>query len=428
MSSVAPQFEHDRYEELCALSTAGVLTHAESEALRAHLDTCAACNRTLTQFQSLAHEAMPLLADARTQNSDAASLHEADALERLLARVQPIVGAEKGAASPSLARIAAWRGPVAAALVAGIALASYHVGRRQRIDAAAPPSAGIVVDAKEKLSHESLETALATARDRDAALEAVVAEKSAELKHLAADELKVEQHDQKTQEQLAEANTSYTASNLNMNEKLAALTTERDSSNARRNEIEQLYHDAQIELASLHSQRQQNLMRIASLEGQVGSLNVAMNSQSSRLDNDEQYLASDKDIRDLIGARNLYIADIMDVDENGSSRRPFGRVFYTKTKSLVFYAYDLDQQPGVKQASVFRVWGRTGPNDRKPLNLGVLYMDSETNRRWTLRVNNPEQLAQLESVFVTIEPRQLSDRPTGKPFLFASLRREPNHP
>ena|GEM_PF-6092069 len=37
-----------------------------------------------------------------------------------------------------------------------------------------------------------------------------------------------------------------------------------------------------------------------------------------------------------IGARNLYIADIMDVNESGESRRPFGRVFYTKTKSLIF--------------------------------------------------------------------------------------------
>jgi hypothetical protein len=55
-------------------------------------------------------------------------------------------------------------------------------------------------------------------------------------------------------------------------------------------------------------------------------------------------------------------------------------------------------------------------------------MDSETNRRWTLRVDDPKQLAQLEAVFVTIEPRPQADQPTGKPFLVASLRREANHP
>jgi hypothetical protein len=43
-------------------------------------------------------------------------------------------------------------------------------------------------------------------------------------------------------------------------------------------------------------------------------------------------------------------------------------------------------------------------------------------------VDNPEQLARLDSVFVTIEPREQTDKPTGKPFLYASLRREPNHP
>ena len=155
---------------------------------------------------------------------------------------------------------------------------------------------------------------------------------------------------------------------------------------------------------------------------------MAVNDQGKRAKTDEEYLASDKDVRDLIGARNLYIADIMDVSETGQSRKPFGRVFYTKTKSLIFYAYDLDRQPGVKQTSTFHVWGRTNAKDKEPINLGLLYMDSETNRRWTLRVNDPEQLARLDAVFVTIEPGKQIEKPSGKPFLYASLRREPNHP
>jgi len=32
-------------------------------------------------------------------------------------------------------------------------------------------------------------------------------------------------------------------------------------------------------------------------------------------------------------------------------------VFYTQNKSLVFYAFDLYHQPGVKNAGVFQVWG-----------------------------------------------------------------------
>ena len=45
-----------------------------------------------------------------------------------------------------------------------------------------------------------------------------------------------------------------------------------------------------------------------------------------------------------MGARNLYIAEVYDTDEKGATRKPYGRVFYTKEKSLIFYAYDLDQQ------------------------------------------------------------------------------------
>ena len=51
-------------------------------------------------------------------------------------------------------------------------------------------------------------------------------------------------------------------------------------------------------------------------------------------------------------------------------KRPTGRVFYTKGKSLIFYAYDLDQEPGVKNASTFQAWGRRGPDREQALNLG----------------------------------------------------------
>ena len=59
-----------------------------------------------------------------------------------------------------------------------------------------------------------------------------------------------------------------------------------------------------------------------------------------------------------MGARKLYIADVFDVDSGSRTRKPFGRVFYTQNKSLIFYAFDLDHEPGVKNASTFQVWGQ----------------------------------------------------------------------
>jgi hypothetical protein len=147
----------------------------------------------------------------------------------------------------------------------------------------------------------------------------------------------------------------------------------------------------------------------------------------ARLKSDEEYLASDRDIRELMGARKLYIADVFDVDSRSLTRKPFGRVFYTEGKSLIVYAFDLDHQQDLKNADTFQAWGQREDRGR-PLNLGIFYMDSESNRRWVLRVDDSTQLAGIDTMFVTVEPHGGSRRPTGKPFLYASLRKEANHP
>ena len=62
------------------------------------------------------------------------------------------------------------------------------------------------------------------------------------------------------------------------------------------------------------------------------------------------------------------------------------------------------------------------------MNLGILYMDSEANRRWVMRFDDPKQLAEIDAVFVTVEPHGGSQKPTSKPFLYALLRNQANHP
>jgi anti-sigma-K factor RskA len=98
---------------------------------------------------------------------------------------------------------------------------------------------------------------------------------------------------------------------------------------------------------------------------------------------------------------------------------------------LIFYAFDLDRQPGFKDASTFQVWGQKDTAQgqiARPTDLGILYLDSATNRRWVLRLDDPRQLAQIDAVFVTVEPHGGSQKPTSKPFLYALLRKEANHP
>jgi len=422
MTANHSQFDHEQYEELCVLATAGALTSAESEALFAHLDECSECSKLFAQYESLANEGMAMLNELHRSSHPVPRFDEASALDRLLEKTHEIKpGATKS--QSSLLRFipsTVWQGLAAALALACIALGAYRLGEHRR-GGTTGDNAVVLNQSHSEKDVRTLEAKLKTSQAREAQLESALFAKGEDVDKLAVS-VKV------AQERLDILTASLATSKTDAASQVANLTEQRDSANAKLHDAEQVFQNVQEELANLHSLRKQDLVQIASLQGQVGSLTVAVKDQDKRANDDEQYLASDKDIRDLIGARNLYIADIMDVNETGQSRRPFGRVFYTKTKSLIFYAYDLDRQPGVKQTSTFHVWGRTGAKDRQPINLGLLYLDSETNRRWTLRVNDPEQLAKLDAVFVTIEPGKQIEKPSGKPFLYASLRREPNHP
>jgi len=138
-------------------------------------------------------------------------------------------------------------------------------------------------------------------------------------------------------------------------------------------------------------------------------------------------LAHDRDIRELIGARDVHIAEVYDVARTGQTQKPYGRVFYTKGKSLIFYAYDLDQAQ-VKNANIFQAWGVRGPDRQQALNLGIFYEDDASKKRWILKFDDPKMLAQIDAVFVTVEPKIGGHKPSGKPLLFAYLSGNPNHP
>jgi hypothetical protein len=129
-----------------------------------------------------------------------------------------------------------------------------------------------------------------------------------------------------------------------------------------------------------------------------------------------------------MGARDLYIAEVYDVARTGETQKPYGRVFYTRGKSLIFYAYDLDQQTEAKKVNTFQAWGRRGPDRQQALNLGIFYQDDGARKRWILKCDDPKTLAQIDGVFVTVEPNGGSHRPSGKSLLFAYLKIDPNHP
>jgi hypothetical protein len=184
----------------------------------------------------------------------------------------------------------------------------------------------------------------------------------------------------------------------------------------------------QDKLDALDRQSSEDKQRASALEGKVTDLARLLRDREAMIDQQQELLTHDRDIRDLMGARDLYVAEVYDVERTGETKKPYGRVFYTKGKSLIFYAYDLDQQPGVKNASTFQAWGRRGADRQQALNLGIFYVDNASKKRWVLRFDDPKALAQIDAVFVTVEPNGGSHKPSNKPLLFAYLHIDPNHP
>lgn len=185
---------------------------------------------------------------------------------------------------------------------------------------------------------------------------------------------------------------------------------------------------AQKKFDALQQEGTNDALRVVSLENQIHQLSQLVKDKDGAIDEQQRMLAADRDIRDLMAARDLYIAEVYDVGGNGKRKKPYGRVFYTKGKSLIFYAYDLDQQAGMKNANTFQAWGLRGPDRNTALNLGVMYVDNSTNKRWVLRFDDPKALEEINAVFVTAEPGGGSRVPRGQQVLFAYLKEEPNHP
>ena len=426
--------EHDKYKKLGALAGAGSLAPLELAELHAHLRRCEQCHEVFRQYQTLTTQGIAILADGYAERRGQASWDDAAVLEQLFRRIQSAQQAtakNNGRAStttPSILLRTPTRSIVtmvlAACLILAVAFGSYHLGiwTHSRSVSNLTPVPTPSNDRFQKISEEKQQAdeALAEQAKRLAQLQADGAQKEQELGKLRSALRAVEDRSIKLQ-------TASTQSDA----QLLALSQERDSLTAQLQSITQSYGSDKTELANLRLEHDKTLSRTASLEAKISELASTNKDQERRLKDTDQYLSSDRDIRELMGARKLYIADVFDVDGSSRTQKPFGRVFYTQGKSLIFYAFDLDREPGVVNASTFQVWGqREAPQGQQgsPMNLGILYMDNESNRRWVMRFDDPKKLAEIDAVFVTVEPRGGSHKPTNKPFLYALLRNEANHP
>jgi len=421
---------HQQFEELCALAYSGTLTSRESRALDRHLRACEECRDLYQQFKLLAQEGLPLLAESYSSFAEASAWEGAAARRKLFARIrgaEPPIPAPLISAGGSVNLSKRWcmanpwiRGAVAACVVAAVAAGGYHLGSRVH-----PPTLQPVSWQQDRLAGIAAEKQ---------SLDAQLDSRTREIAQLIDESRKQQQEVDRLrlavramQDHSSEANSA----RINAEQQLQEVSQRSDDLSRQLEEAQRSYQALRSELATSRTDREQDALRAVTLQAKIDELNASNRDQERRLKDSEQFLASDRDIRELMGARKLYIADVFDVDSVSRARKPFGRVFYTQNKSLIFYAFDLDHEPGIKNASTFQVWGQretAAGEQAHPLNLGILYMDSEANRRWVLRSDDPKQLNEIDAVFVTVEPRGGSQKPTGKPFLYALLRKEANHP
>jgi anti-sigma factor RsiW len=417
---VNPQL-HDEFVALCSLYYSSEISEEEWALLQIHMGYCDACHERFLEYQRITSDLIPAMAAVAASEFPDAPREFGRTLETAERRLMSQLGSPSERSEPP--RHYRFRrrlpGPLIAACglilacVFGVELARM----KSRLDAKATqaPAQSRVIQATGVLSVQDEQQVLNRSQEQIATLEQQVRTADGRLKQASRSIAKVEE--QLNSEQNADKQLS--ADKGRLSRQLAAAESELDSM---RNSWASVGRDAT-----------QQAPDAAALETQVRELNaaldekdIALNEKDRMLALDKDFLAHDRDIRDLIGARNLYIADIFDTNENGKTAKQFGRIFYTRNRSLIFYGFDLDSQMGHKQNVSFQVWG-SGSDRLNPLSLACFIRTTVTNAGCS-GCNDAKSLARLDMVFVTVEPPGGSSKPTGKQLLRAYLQIHPNHP
>jgi putative zinc finger protein len=436
---------HEEFRELCAAATAGELSADEHVRLEAHLARCADCRQAMHEYEAAAQMATATFAQDFAAKDEAAdrSWSTENAEQTFFRRLEQEQKAQKSERinneHPGQRKLGKrftyhpshiqWREiwvPFAAAvlLAAASGITAYKTGVKQGTDvaqtAASPANA----------PDSSLEERASDAGYERVQLEAKLAENAeviVNLKRELADE-------SRAIEALKSAGTVTAPGSGSKQPGLEGASvpnTKRDEDLAA---AQAKLAELQKTIATMTTVRAENARQEADLGTKVDELTElvrdreqSLAQRDAELAKGEELLAHDRDIRELMGARQLYMTDVRDVSGTGTDKT-YGRVFYTKGKSLIFYAFDLDAERGVRNASSFQAWGRRGPDKQQALSLGIFYEDNVSKKRWVLKASDPKTLEDIDAVFVTVEPSGGSHHPSGKQLLFAYLRVGPNHP
>jgi hypothetical protein len=414
--------KHEHFEELAAIAALQELTPSQSEELHLHLADCGQCRKIYEQYEEL-HAPLrqtldpetEALIESRRASAKAGVLAVIGKLE--LPAETPIPSAARNRAIGvrwSMLRPIWFTVGVAMALGIFFWLgaryeqrASNNSAERQNVKSAEPvlPSAVIQAPAAEAqkpsqteiMQSAQLANELRAEKQRSAQLDSALTARDRTLAESESERLTLRQQLTTTTEEDRETKS------------LLAVKTE--------------------ELQRVESSKPKDATELDVLRSQVQDLTERLNEQTESLGRERQLLANGRDIRDIIGARNLHIIDVYDTDAKGATDKSFARAFYTEGKSLIFYAYDLPARRTEDGKYVYAAWGERNGDKKNARHLGVLLNDDKGQKRWVLNFTDPKTLAEIDSVFITLE-RVDADKngPSGKRMLTAYLDSQPNHP
>lgn len=419
-----PSQAHEYYEELCAVALVGQLSAQEQQELLSHLEECEICRRSADDFVYVLGQ-LPITDPSNTLTGTEDLLSEIRRQRFLQNASAAGIPLSKEALEPGRPvsvlipigrrRIARFAIAAAACFIAAAGLVSLlgrpnpvgHTHDQTHTSVAADSAtmygtekASRASDSQERLQFKDNPHAPATPAARDselalASLKQQVAQLTEEKARLAAETESLQNEVSQLRasarqdaEAISEINAKYTRLSNDDAQAIATIMAQKTA-------IQELQEKEKVQVAEAERERQ---------------LNDAA-----------------KDVRQLMGARNLHIIDVHDLVAPDKQDKAFGRVFYSEGKSLVFYAFDLGKNMPTSKV-IFQAWGHREGKDFDVKSLGVFRVDHDAQSRWVLRVDDPELLSKIDTLYVTVEPAPGRVKPSGKKLLVAYLGGQPNHP
>ncbi len=414
--------KHKYFEELCALAPIGGLLPSQAQELEAHFVDCSECRELSAEYlhvnqivlEPIARETEAIVESSRERVKAAmwASIALADE-ERSRKAIGQAIPKSMAVSSMPWYRLPLLAG---ASAVAGIAVSVWLGTQIHRLE---QPRVTTITNTPPSANATAAHVASFPAEDNaKSELEGQVARLTLALKA-------AQQHGEELQQklgnddrELSQAIAAENALNEQVDRQAAAVSTIQAELDAKRTALEKA-----------QSVNSSDGATIAGLELQMHDLSARLNTESTSLDRERDLLAHGREIRDIIGARNLHIIDVYDTNTEGATSKPFARAFYTEGKSLVYYAYDLPRGKGDEAKFSYVAWGESNGKKASIKKIGILFHDDQMQRRWSLNFSDPQELREIDSVFITLERTDENlVQPKGKRMLTAYLGTAPNHP